>query len=217
MDKILITIDGPAAAGKTSVSRLVAKELSLKYVDTGALYRALAYFIMKKGIAFNDESCVSKNISGAVIKLDQSMVFLNGKDISSQIRTPEISMGASIISAYKDVRARLLELQKDIGRKKNAVFEGRDMGTVVFPYADFKFYLTADIGVRAKRRYLQLNENQENLHSFDEIFADLEKRDRQDMSRVNSPLKAASDAVIIDSTDIGIDEVCRQITDCITK
>jgi cytidylate kinase len=201
----IITIDGPAAAGKTTVSRLAADELNFDYVDTGALYRALAYFILSLNISPEDENGVVQNLDKAEIDLKNNKVLLNNVDISGEIRTPEVSMAASKVSSYKAVRDFLLGLQKKIGSEKNAVFEGRDMGTSVFPHADLKFYLTADLKERAKRRFLQAGKKSEQ--TFEQVMEDMEKRDYADMNREHSPLKPAEDAFKIDSTDISAEDV----------
>lgn len=201
----IITIDGPAAAGKTTVSRLAAGELNFDYVDTGALYRALAYYILSLNISPEDEDAVVQNLDKADIDLKNNQVLLNNDDISGKIRTPEVSMAASKVSSYKPVRDFLLGLQKKIGSEKNAVFEGRDMGTSVFPQADLKFYLTADLKERAKRRFQQAGKNSDQ--TFEQVMDQMEKRDYDDMNREHSPLKPAADSFKIDSTDISAEQV----------
>lgn len=213
MKKTIITIDGPAAAGKTTVSRLLSRELGFLYVDTGAIYRALALFMKEKGIDFKDEKSVEQNLDAEITPMGEK-VFLNKKDVSSFIRTEEISMGASIISSYSSVRNYLLSVQREIGLKFDSVFEGRDMGTKVFPEAQVKFYLDAKLETRAERRFKQLKEKGEKT-DFAKVFSDLEKRDIQDMTRKHSPLEPARDSLIIDSTLINASEVKLKMAEII--
>jgi len=209
LKKHIITIDGPAAAGKTTISRSISKELGFLYVDTGAIYRALALFMKNKMIDFEDKTKVEENLF-AKIRPKGEKVFLDNKDVSSFIRTEEISMGASIISSYEKVRSYLLNVQRYISLEFDCVFEGRDMGTRVFPEAEFKFYLDADLEIRARRRFSQLKEIDENS-VYETIYNDLKKRDLQDMTRKHSPLKPAPDSVVIDSTSIDLDQVCEKM------
>lgn len=213
MKKTIITIDGPAAAGKTTVSRLLSRELGFLYVDTGAIYRALALSMKEKGIDFKDEKSVEQNLDAEITPMGEK-VFLNKKDVSSFIRTEEISMGASIISSYSSVRNYLLSVQREIGLKFDSVFEGRDMGTKVFPEAQVKFYLDAKLETRAERRFKQLKEKGEKT-DFAKVFSDLEKRDIQDMTRKHSPLEPARDSLIIDSTLINASEVKLKMAEII--
>lgn len=213
MKKNIITIDGPAAAGKTTVSRLISAELGFQYVDTGAIYRALALFMKKKGIGFEDEKKVEENLFAEIRPMGEK-VLLDGEDVSLFIRTEEISMGASIISSYGKVRNYLLDVQKEIALDYDSVFEGRDMGTAVFPEADVKFYLDADLSVRAERRFQQLSGKGENP-VYETVYSDLEKRDIQDMTRKHSPLRPAEDAVIIDSTIISAGDVKEKMIEII--
>jgi len=206
--KLLITIDGPAGAGKTTVSRSLAAKLGYKYVDTGALYRAIAFEALSRNILLDDSDALERIFPELDIKLkteaNGSPKILNGnKDITALVRTPEISMAASKISALPEVREFLLDLQKNLGREKEAVFEGRDMGTVVFPDADLKFFLDADIEARAMRRFGDLG----GTHPLDEIREDIKKRDENDRNREIAPLKQADDAVLVDSTNMSITEV----------
>ncbi|GAB6094509.1 (d)CMP kinase [Desulfatiferula olefinivorans] len=209
MNPIVITIDGPAGAGKTTVSKRLAEKLGYRYVDTGALYRGVAYEAVRAGIDAADDAALEALCATLDLRLvltDKGLRLLSGeRDISDQIRTPAMSMMASAVSARPVVRAFLLELQRKLGREKGAVFEGRDMGTVVFPQAEVKFYLDASPEVRAYRRYLELKEGGDITLS--EVEADIRKRDANDSSRALAPLKPAEDAVIIDATPIEVDEV----------
>lgn len=211
MKPMLITIDGPAGAGKTTVSKQVALRLGYTYVDTGALYRGVAFEVKKRlkpseydDIFALENLCMQLDFS---IKSEQGtmILFSAGVDISGLIRTPEITMLASSISAKPVVREFLLKMQQELGEKKAVVFEGRDMGTVVFPDADVKFFLDADYKVRAKRRYLEICDK--TCQSLKEVEDDMLKRDLNDKTRKLSPLKPAEDAIIIDSTSYDLCEV----------
>jgi cytidylate kinase len=209
MTKLLITIDGPAGAGKTTVSRELARRLGYLYVDTGALYRGVALAAKNQGINPNDDEGLKNLCSGLqlsfVEKKDSMRLTLNNEDISNDIRTPEITMLASAVSARPVVRQYLLELQRHLGKEKAAVFEGRDMGTVVFPDADVKFFLNASTQTRALRRYREIESN--DSQTLEEVKRDMQRRDHNDSSRKVAPLKAAPDAIVIDSTDLSIGKV----------
>ena len=204
MDKLLITIDGPAGAGKTTVSRTLADRLGYRYIDTGALYRGVALAVQGRGIdPENDDDlkrlCSDLNLT-FVRNNEDSSLYLNGENISDRIRTPEITMLASAVSARPVVREFLLEVQKNMGRQKATVFEGRDMGTVVFPDADVKFFLDASTHTRALRRFEE--QKLQSSQTLDEVERDIQRRDRNDSTREVAPLKPAPDAIIIDSTEL---------------
>ena len=209
MKKLLITIDGPAGAGKTTLSRLLADRLGYRYIDTGALYRGVAYEVKQQNIDPENEAELA-NLCGRLqlcFKTDEQglRLYSGEKDISDYIRTPEISMLASAVSAKSVVREYLLDVQRDIGHQKAAVFEGRDMGTVVFPKADVKFFLDASSKTRALRRYQELESNSDQ--TLDEVEKDMHRRDTNDSTRSLAPLKPADDAIRIDSTNLSIQEV----------
>lgn len=203
MKPLLITIDGPAGAGKTTVSRALADRLGYTYVDTGALYRGVAREMHVRQVNPEDE----KDLAGVLAELDLRFVRRDGDlrllsagiDITNEIRSPEITMLASAASAKPEVRSALLALQQRLGAEKSTVFEGRDMGTVVFPDADVKFFLSADLHVRARRRFLEIA-GDPGL-SLEQVEQDMQKRDANDAGRPIAPLKAADDAVCIDSTN----------------
>jgi len=209
MKSLLITIDGPAGAGKTTVSRSLAQSLGYRYIDTGALYRGVAFEAKSHGIHHDDDNGLEHLCGILDIKFvagkDGTRLIVNDSDITDQIRTPEITMLASAVSARTVVRKYLLDLQKDMGKEKGVVFEGRDMGTVVFPDADVKFYLDASCKTRALRRYKELSPK--SSITLEKIERDIKDRDKNDSTRTLAPLKPAKDAIIIDSTDLSVKEV----------
>ena len=209
MKKLLITIDGPAGAGKTTVSRALADRLGYRYIDTGALYRGVALAVKTRRINPQSDADL-KQLSNRLkldfaIKDDGLRLISDGQDISDRIRSPEITMLASAVSARPVVREFLLDLQRDMGSEKAAVFEGRDMGTVVFPAADVKFFLDASTRKRAKRRFDELKSK--ISQTLDEVERDIQQRDQNDSTRKVAPLKPARDAIIIDSTDLTVAQV----------
>ena len=209
MKTINIAIDGPAGAGKSSIAREVASQLGFVYVDTGALYRAIALFSTEYQTR-KDCHLELKYFGGT------QCIFLNDENVTEKIRTPEISMKASEVSALPEVREFLLETQKDIAREFNVIMDGRDIGTVVLPDADLKIYLTASAEERASRRYLEM-EDKPDKPTYDQILEDIKQRDYNDMHRAVSPLQQAEDAVLIDSTTMGFHEVCEEIMDLIEQ
>jgi len=213
----VITIDGPTGVGKSTVSRRLAAKIGFTYLDTGAMYRAVALTCLQKEVDHRDENAVRKILDTLSLKLlpaqaenDDVRVLLNGEEVGAQIRTPEISMIASAVSALRPVRERLTRMQQELGSAGKIVAEGRDTGTVVFPGAAWKFFLDADPQVRARRRIIQLRNSGEKVDD-DEILAQILKRDRDDSERTLAPLKAAPDAVHINSTDLEADAVVEQM------
>lgn len=217
MKTINIAIDGPAGAGKSTIAKMVSAKLGYIYVDTGALYRTAALYITENNIADED-------VSQALEKADISLkfidgvqrVFLGGRDVSDLIRTPEISMAASRISAIPAVRAYLFETQKKIARENNVLMDGRDIGTVVLPDADVKIFLTASAEERANRRFRELSEKPD-CPSYEDILKDIIQRDYQDMHRETAPLKQAEDAVLVDTTALSLEESANEIVRIITE
>ncbi|MCB6202920.1 (d)CMP kinase [Extibacter muris] len=209
-----IAIDGPAGAGKSTIAKLVAKKMGYIYVDTGALYRGLAVHFLDRGIDPSNrekiiEACVDADVT---IRYEEGVqqVYLNGKNITSRLRTEEAGNMASVSSAVPEVRTKLLKLQRNLAAEQDVVMDGRDIGTCVLPDADVKVYLTASVETRAKRRYEELKAKGVDC-AYSEIAADIEERDRRDMTRETAPLKQAEDAVLIDSSDMTIPEVVEAI------
>ena len=213
-DMINIAIDGPAGAGKSSAARAAAKELGFIYIDTGALYRAVGVAVMKKGLDTADKKAVISVLPDTDIKLKfvsgEQRVMLNGEDVSKEIRFPEASMAASNVSAVPEVRAFLLDLQKNFAKENNCIMDGRDIGTVVLPDAQLKIFLSASPEVRADRRYKELIEKGTPVE-YGKLLEEIKQRDYNDSHRAIAPLKAAPDAVIIDSSDMNLKEVTEKI------
>ncbi len=209
-----IAIDGPAGAGKSTIAKIVSKKLGFIYIDTGAMYRAMAVHMIRNGVSGEDSAEIEKNIDSADISIGhengEQVVYLNGENVNSQLRTEQVSAMASKTSANAKVRAKLVELQQKMAKTTNVVMDGRDIGTVVLPDSELKVYLTAGTRVRAERRYKELIEKGETCN-IDEIEEDIKERDHRDMTRENSPLKKADDAVEIDSSYMTIDEVADKI------
>lgn len=218
-DGLLITIDGPAGAGKTTVSKILAEKLGYRYIDTGALYRGVALEAVSRGIKAADDEAIEQmcdQISFRFVVVDKQLRLFSGtSDISDKIRTPEITMTASAISARPVVRSFLLEMQREIGQEKEVVFEGRDMGTVVFPEAEVKFFLDASPHTRAVRRFNEMKGKSDQ--TLEQVEQDIIQRDRNDSSREIAPLKAAEDAVRIDTTTLTLDEVVEKMIQVVAK
>jgi cytidylate kinase len=207
--KMIIAIDGPSGAGKSTVAKLLSKELGFEYIDTGAMYRALAYKAYIQGIDIN-ESEIAEMLQTTDIDYHDNRIFLDGKDVENLIREEAISIAASKISALKIVREKMVDLQRKIAANKNAVLEGSDIGTIVFPDADYKFFITAPVEERARRRYEQLKANMIEA-DYDSVLKDMIKRDQNDSAREYSPLKIADDAILIDTGRMDLAEVVKTL------
>ncbi len=211
-----IAIDGPAGAGKSTIAKKVAKSLEFIYVDTGAMYRAMALYMIKMGVDASDADKISATCTSADITIKhengEQVVYLNGENVNGLIRTEEVGNMASASSVNGDVRRKLVELQQKMAKTTDVVMDGRDIGTVVLPDANLKVYLTASSRVRAERRYKELIAKGTECN-IDDIEKDIIDRDYRDMHRENSPLKQAEDAVLLDSSDMTIDEVAEKILD----
>lgn len=211
---INIAIDGPAGAGKSTLAKLLAKKFGYIYVDTGALYRSVALFVARNNVEARDNHKVIQLLPQ--IRLDiryikgAQRVYLNDEDVSTAIRTPEISMAASSVSAIPEVRSFLLNLQKDIAARSDVVMDGRDIGTVVLPNADIKIFLTASPEDRAGRRYRELLQKKHDVN-FDDVLADVLQRDKQDAERAVAPLKPADDATIVDTTGFELEQSLQKL------
>lgn len=220
--RISIAIDGPAGAGKSTMARRLAQELGYVYVDTGAIYRTIAYHMALYGISPRDVDGVTRliddvNIAIAYDETGAQRMILNGTDVTDELRTPQMSDGASKVSAMKVVRDYLLDVQRDMAKKYNVVMDGRDIGTVVLPNADVKIFLTASAEVRARRRLDELLARGEKNVTFDSVFKDMQQRDERDANRAVAPLKQAADAVRLDTSAMSIDESIAAMKQIIEK
>ena len=215
-----IAIDGPAGAGKSSAAKAAAKKLGFIYVDTGALYRTVSLYMFKSGIEISDPEAVAAALPQVKISLkfeeDGQHVILGDEDVSQQIRTPEVSMGASKVSAIPKVREFLFDLQLDLAAKNNVLMDGRDIGTVVLPHAQVKIFLTASAEERARRRCLEL-EQKGTPQPYEEVLEDIRKRDYQDSHREIAPLVPAEDAVIVDTSDCDLEGAVERILQIVYK
>lgn len=210
MNKMNIAIDGPAGAGKSTIAKLVAKKLGFIYVDTGAMYRSIALYMVNNNIDAKDDAAVMHACDAISITIayenEMQQVYLNGENVSTKIRMEKIGNMASVFAAKKAVRDKLLALQRNIAKENDCIMDGRDIGTHVLPNANVKIYLTASVDTRAMRRYKELVEKGQTP-DMDTIRADIEQRDYQDMNREIAPLKQAEDAILVDSSHMTIDEV----------
>ncbi|SVA46223.1 uncharacterized protein METZ01_LOCUS99077 [marine metagenome] len=214
---MIIAIDGPSASGKSTTAKGISKKLGIMHLDTGAMYRAVTLGLKKTGISLEDEVSIQKFLVQADISFgDENRIFLNGADVSREIRSADISSRVSAVSALPIIREAMVRIQRKIAENTDCVLEGRDIGTIVFPNADFKFFLIADMEVRAKRRLLELEAMGETT-TLSKLINDIEKRDRLDSSRDHSPLIQAEDAILIDTSGITIDDQINNIVKIITK
>lgn len=215
-----IAIDGPAGAGKSTIAKKAAKELSYVYVDTGAMFRAMALYCIRNGISKTDEGAVSKACDKIEVSLSyqnqEQQVLLNGENVNRFIRSEEVGNMTSAISVYSAVRSKLLQLQRHLASAQNVIMDGRDIGTCVLPDAQVKIYLTASVETRGQRRFMELREKGIGC-SMEEICADIENRDYRDMHREIAPLRQAEDAVLIDCSNLTIEQVTNEILTLVQK
>jgi len=212
---MIIAIDGPSGAGKSTVAKLVSKELNFEYIDTGAMYRALAYKAFKNNIQINEKE-IDEMLTSTKIDYFNNSIFLDDEKVDDYIRNENISKISSNVSALKNVRIKMVDLQRNIANNKNVILDGRDIGTNVFPNADYKFFITASVEERSKRRYDELT-NKGMYVSYDDILLDIKKRDINDSSRKIAPLKIAEDAILIDTTNMNIKDVVAKILSIVSE
>lgn len=215
-----VAIDGPAGAGKSTIARAAAKALGYIYVDTGALYRAVGVYVLRQGKNTKDPDAVAALLPDISVELkflgDVQHVFLNGEDVSTEIRTPQASLAASAVSAVPAVRQFLFDLQRDIAKKNACIMDGRDIGTVVLPEAQVKIFLTASPEARALRRYKELREKGAN-DTYEQVLDDLNRRDYEDSHRAIAPLKPAADSILVDTTSLTLEGAVQKVIDTIKE
>ncbi|MBQ7737105.1 MAG: (d)CMP kinase [Oscillospiraceae bacterium] len=221
MSTFSVAIDGPSGAGKSTIARAVASEFSFLYVDTGAIYRTVGLAVRRAGVGSRDAEAVRALLPELKIDLrygedGAQRMFLAGEDVSDEIRTPEISIYASDVSAFAFVREYLMEMQRSLARTYDVIMDGRDIGTVVLPDATLKIFLTASAEARAERRWKELLEKGQTV-TFEEVLRDMEYRDRNDSSREAAPLKAAEDAIVVDTTELNFEESCEKVKELIRE
>ena len=209
-----IAIDGPAATGKSTTAKRLSRKLSFIYIDTGAMYRAMGLYFIENNISYEDEETINQVCDDIDIDIyyedDEQHIKLNGRDVTKLIRTEEVSKYASVTSSYLKVREKLVALQRKLAEKNNVIMDGRDIGTVVLPDAELKVFLTATCEERARRRYEELLKKGQDV-TLESVSHDLEERDHRDSTRANSPLRQADDAILIDTTNLSVDEVVEKI------
>ena len=215
-----IALDGPGGAGKSTIAKQVAKRRGIGYVDTGAMYRAIALYMLKNNVDIHNEELVVSQLENVDIRLEYregaQCVILNGEDVSTAIRENEVSMAASVTSAYKQVRAFLMDTQRNVAKTTSVIMDGRDIGTVVLPDAQVKIFLSADSRVRAQRRFAELQAKGDNT-PFEEVLADIEKRDWQDTHRKEAPLRQADDAVLLDTSFLDFEQAVQAVLNIIDE
>ena len=217
---MIVAIDGPAASGKSTTAKMVAKKLEMTYLDTGAMYRAVTLALLRSNTDLDDYDSVCQVVDELELDIydkgSKTIVKLDGEDVSEAIRSMPVTESVSAVSAMKYVRQTMVEIQRNIGKKTNCVVEGRDIGTVVFPDAEFKIFMVADVNMRAKRRFKDLYEMGEN-RSFQDVLADLKSRDEKDSTRAYSPLKKADEAIEIDTSMLSIDQQVGKIINLVRE
>ncbi|MBC8312628.1 MAG: (d)CMP kinase [Candidatus Cloacimonetes bacterium] len=222
-EKFVIAIDGPASSGKSTTAKLLAAKLNCVYIDSGSMYRAVALFFIENDINLESENEIEKFLSKIDIEIkynskkNENSIFLNGKDVSRKIRKSDVTKISSIVATKKNVRKKMVELQRKIAEKNSVIMDGRDIGTVVFPDADFKFFITASLKERAERRWKEMQSKKLSNLSFEEIMKELKWRDKTDSTRKIAPLKMADDAVLVDTTNLTIEQQVEKIIEIIER
>lgn len=215
-----VAIDGPSGAGKSSVAKKIAENFKIMYLDTGALYRAIGYYFIRNNLDYKNGKMVEENLNKISLDIKFSdgkqIVFINGEDVTSKIRTNEVSMAASAISSVKATREFLMDTQREIAKKNSVVMDGRDIGTVILPKADVKIFLTASLEERTRRRFEELNKVNNNI-KYEEVFNQMRERDFNDTNRKVAPLRPAEDAIIFDSTKLEFEQVVSELTNIIKE
>ncbi|MBN8047211.1 (d)CMP kinase [Paraclostridium bifermentans] len=212
MKNLVIAVDGPAGAGKSTIAKIVADKMNINYIDTGAMYRAITYKVLQSGIDINNENEVIKIAKKSDIDFKDNNIYLDGKILKEEIRTPEVSHNVSNVAQIKDVRHLMVDVQRDIGNKSSVILDGRDIGSYVFPNADYKFFLVASSKERGERRYKELIKKGYNT-TLEEVINDVIRRDEIDSNREFAPLVKANDAIEIDTTGKSIDKVVESVID----
>lgn len=210
MGKIIIAVDGPAGAGKSTISKIVAEKLNIEYIDTGAMYRAVTLKLLKNNIPIEEDEKIKEILEKTDVSLSGGRVYLDNEDVSEEIRMPYVTKNVSEVSAKPYVREKLIKLQRNMAMKKNVIMDGRDIGTNVLKDATHKIFLTATVEERARRRYKELCEKKIEV-SFESVYKDIENRDHYDSTRKINPLRRAEDAILVDSTSKGIDDIVNEI------
>lgn len=213
----IIAIDGPVAAGKTSVGKLLSRELRYRFLDTGIMYRAITWLALDRGIDVEDESALGRLAGETVMGLkdgDEGVIIVDGREVSEELRRPEVDRAVSLVSKVPDVRTALVEQQREIALEGRIVVVGRDIGTVVLPYADLKLFLVASVSKRAERRYMELARQGYDVE-YDQVLKDLEARDDLDTGRAHSPLRPAPNATLVDTDDIDLGQVIQRVMDLV--
>lgn len=220
MKKINIAIDGPAGAGKSTISKLLASQLGYIHIDTGAMYRAVGLKVLKNNVSPHDSRKIVEILNSTDIQIKlvdgRQLVFLDGEDVTEKIRQPEVSMYASDVSKIREVRERLVKMQQELAKQKGVIMDGRDIGTHVLPNAELKIFLTATAEERAKRRFLELKQKGYEVDYY-QLLDEIKKRDQNDMTREFAPLRVAEDAIVIDSTSLSIEEVLQKVLELFYK